>query len=313
MRAVITGGAGFIGTNLALRLMREGHEVRVFDDLSTGRRANMDTLITEFKQGSIESISALEEFAVGCDWIVHLAARGSVPRSIAEPLATHSVNATGTLNVMEVARRVGARVIFSSSSSVYGANSDLPKTESMWTSPLSPYAASKLAGEAYCAAYSESYGVPTTVFRFFNIFGPWQRHDHDYAAVIPRWIWAAINHQPIFLDGDGTQTRDFTYVESAVETIVNAMGRELNHPRPINLAFGNRISLLQVIEELERIIGRTLEVERRPRRAADVPHSQNDPTLLNLVFPSIAPVSFSEALEKTVEWMRGTDTEVGAL
>jgi len=138
VRAVITGGAGFIGTNLSLRLMCEGHEVRVFDDLSTGRRANMDASITEFKQGSIESISALEEFAGGCDWIVHFAARGSVPRSIAEPLATHSVNATGTLNVMEVARRVGARVIFSSSSSVYGANSDLPKAESMWTSPLSP-------------------------------------------------------------------------------------------------------------------------------------------------------------------------------
>jgi len=214
---------------------------------------------------------------------------------------------------MEVARRVGAQVIFSSSSSVYGANTELPKTETMWTSPLSPYAASKLAGEGYCAAYSESYGVPTTVFRFFNIFGPWQRPDHDYAAVIPRWIWAALNNQPILLDGDGTQTRDFTYVDTVVDTIVNAIDRELNHPQPINLAFGNRISLLEVIGELERIFGRTLEVEKRPRRVADVPHSQNDPTLVNSVFPSIASTSFPEALEKTVEWMRSNGPAVGSL
>jgi UDP-glucose 4-epimerase len=313
VRVVITGGAGFIGTNLAQRLTCEGHEVRLFDNLSTGKESNIDHSVTEFQQGSIETISVLEEFVAGSDLIVHLAARGSVPRSIAEPLATHSVNATGTLNVMEVARRVGARVIFSSSSSVYGANTELPKTESMWTSPLSPYAASKLAGEGYCAAYAESYGVPTTVFRFFNIFGPWQRPDHDYAAVIPRWIWAALNNQPILLDGDGTQTRDFTYVDTVVDTIVNSIDRELNHPQPINLAFGNRISLLEVIGELERIFGRNLEVEERPRRAADVPHSQNDPTLLNAVFPNIVPASFPEALEKTVEWMRSNGPAVGSL
>jgi UDP-glucose 4-epimerase len=146
--------------------------------------------------------------------------------------------------------------------------------------------------------------VPTTVFRFFNIFGPWQRPDHEYAAVIPRWIWAALNNQPILLDGDGTQTRDFTYVDTVVETIVNAIDRELNHPQPINLAFGNRVSLLGMIGELEQIFGRTLEVEKRPRRAADVSHSQNDPTLLNAVFPMVAPIPFPEALKKTVEWMR---------
>jgi UDP-glucose 4-epimerase len=274
---------------------------------------NIDFPNIDFHEGSIQSIESIEKSARNADLLIHLAARGSVPRSIAEPLATHSVNATGTLNVMEVARRVGARVIFSSSSSVYGANTELPKTESMWTSPLSPYAASKLAGEGYCAAYSESYGVPTTVFRFFNIFGPWQRPDHDYAAVIPRWIWAALNNQPILLDGDGTQTRDFTYVDTVVDTIVSAIDRELNHPQPINLAFGNRISLLEVIGELERIFGRTLEVEKRPRRAADVPHSQNDPTLVNSVFPSIAPTSFPEALAKTVEWMRSNGPAVGSL
>jgi len=310
---LITGGAGFIGSNLARRLVAEGHRVTILDDFSTGLRSNIESLSVSVIDSSVEHLNDVSMLPENLDAIVHLAARGSVPRSIAEPLATHSVNVTGTLNVLEVARRVGARVIFSSSSSVYGANTDLPKTESMWTSPLSPYAASKLAGEGYCAAYSESYGVPTTVFRFFNIFGPWQRPDHDYAAVIPRWIWAALNRQPILLDGDGTQTRDFTYVDTVVDTIVSAIDRELNHPLPINLAFGNRISLLEVIGELERIFGRTLEVQKRPRRTADVPHSQNDPTLLNSVFPTVTPVSFPEALGRTVEWMRSNGPAAGSL
>ena len=313
MSVLITGGAGFIGSNLARRLVAEGHRVTILDDFSTGLRSNIESLSVSVIDSSVEHLNDVSMLPENLDAIVHLAARGSVPRSIAEPLATHSVNVTGTLNVLEVARRVGARVIFSSSSSVYGANTDLPKTESMWTSPLSPYAASKLAGEGYCAAYSESYGVPTTVFRFFNIFGPWQRPDHDYAAVIPRWIWAALNRQPILLDGDGTQTRDFTYVDTVVDTIVSAIDRELNHPLPINLAFGNRISLLEVIGELERIFGRTLEVQKRPRRTADVPHSQNDPTLLNSVFPTVTPVSFPEALGRTVEWMRSNGPAAGSL
>ena len=313
MKVTITGGAGFIGCNLTQRLIGSNVEVLVVDDFSTGLEKNLELTSAEIRRGSVAHLNTLADSINGSKIIVHFAARGSVPRSIAEPLATHSVNATGTLNVMEAARRVGARVIFSSSSSVYGANTELPKTESMWTSPLSPYAASKLAGEGYCAAYSESYGVPTTVFRFFNIFGPWQRPDHDYAAVIPRWIWAALNRQPILLDGDGTQTRDFTYVDTVVDTIVSAIDRELNHPRPINLAFGNRISLLEVIGELERIFGRTLEVQKRPRRTADVPHSQNDPTLLNSVFPTVTPVSFPEAMEKTVDWMRSNGPAAGSL
>jgi len=308
-----TGGAGFVGGNLVRRLVGRRDDVTVIDDFSTGLESNLQGMAVRTIRASIENYAAIESAVEGSEAVIHFAARGSVPRSIAEPLATHSVNATGTLNVMEAARRVGARVIFSSSSSVYGANTDLPKTESMWTSPLSPYAASKLAGEGYCAAYSESYGVPTTVFRFFNIFGPWQRPDHDYAAVIPRWIWAALNRQPILLDGDGTQTRDFTYVDTVVDTIVSAIDRELNHPRPINLAFGNRISLLEVIGELERIFGRTLEVQKRPRRTADVPHSQNDPTLLNSVFPTVTPVSFPEALGRTVEWMRSNGPAAGSL
>jgi UDP-glucose 4-epimerase len=304
LKVLVTGGAGFVGSNLVRRLAGRRDDILVIDDFSTGLKSNLEGLDVRSVRTSIEVLNVISTELTCSDVVVHFAARGSVPRSIAEPLETHQVNATGTLNVVEAARRAGARVIFSSSSSVYGANTALPKSESMWTSPLSPYAASKLAGEGYCAAYAESYGVPTTVFRFFNIFGPWQRPDHDYAAVIPRWIWAALNDQPILLDGDGTQTRDFTYVDDVVETIVSAIDGAMNHPQPINLAFGNRISLLEVIAELERIIGRKINVEMRPKRAADVPHSQNDPTLLKSVFPEIEPVPFAEALEKTVEWMR---------
>ena len=306
MKILVTGAAGFIGSNLSKALIRRNDDVVLVDDLTWGLPSNLGELASFLNVISINDFDSLMKVCVDIEVgiIVHLAARGSVPRSIAEPLETHQVNATGTLNVVEVARRTGARVIFSSSSSVYGANAALPKSETMWTSPLSPYAASKLAGEGYCAAYAESYDIPTTVFRFFNIFGPWQRPDHDYAAVIPRWIWAALNDQPIFLDGDGTQTRDFTYVDDVVATIVSAIDGEVNHPQPINLAFGNRISLLEVIAELERIVGRKIKVETRPRRAADVPHSQNDPTLLKSVFPEIEPVPFAQALEKTVEWMR---------
>lgn len=304
MKILVTGGAGFVGSNLASRLVLFGHDVLVFDDLSTGLASNLMSTSVEIKKGSVTDLEVLTESVRGSEVIVHLAARGSVPRSIAEPLATHHVNATGTLNVMEAARRVGARVIFSSSSSVYGANTELPKTESMWTSPLSPYAASKLAGEGYCAAFSASYGIPITVFRFFNIFGPWQRPDHDYAAVIPRWIQAALTGRPILLDGDGNQTRDFTFVDTVIDVLVNAIDRGLDHPQPINLAYGNRISLLEVIGELERVFGRTLEIEKRPLRPSDVPHSQNDPTLLNSIFPDVTPVAFSEAVEKTVTWMR---------
>jgi len=172
------------------------------------------------------------------DAVVHLGARGSVPRSVAHPVATHEVNATGTLNVLEAARLENAYVVMSSSSSVFGANPLLPKIERTWTQPLSPYAASKLAGEGYMLGYQASYGMPTLVLRFFNVFGPWQRPDHDYAAVVPKWLWKAMTGQAIEVHGDGTQTRDFTYVDSVVDVLVDALERRVSLDSPVNLAFG---------------------------------------------------------------------------
>jgi len=211
------------------------------------------------------------------------------------------VNVTGTLNVLESARANGAAVAFSSSSSVYGSNLELPKNEKMWMAPLTPYAASKLSGEALVASFAASFGISAVTYRFFNIFGPWQRPDHDYAAVIPKWIWKLMHNQSIEVFGDGNQSRDFTYIDTVVSVLIQGLKEKLNHPNPINLAFGSRITLNQCIDEL-RVKFPNLEVKYLLERAGDVKNSQNNPTLLKSIFPGIKPVEFSEALESTYQW-----------
>jgi len=234
--------------------------------------------------------------------VVHLAARGSVPRSIKNPVATHEVNSTGTLNVLECARAANAHFIFSSSSSVYGANITLPKTEEMVLKPLTPYAASKMAGEALSLAYANSYELPITTFRFFNIYGPWQRPDHQYAAVIPKWIWQAINMQEILVYGDGEQTRDFTSVSTVVEILTSALENKFLHPQPINLAFGNRISLNEVLRNLKTHF-QNIRVGHIEARSGDVKDSQNQPDLIKSYFPKIKPKEFQDGLSETIDWL----------
>jgi UDP-glucose 4-epimerase len=187
MKVLITGGAGFIGTNLTLRLLKSGYDVKVLDDLSTGLRQNISK-DAEFINGSILETSQINRVIEDCEVVVHLGARGSVPRSIKDPVATHNVNSTGTLNVLEAARTLKLHYIFSSSSSVYGSNMVLPKNEDMVLRPITPYAASKMSGEGLSLAYAKTYNLPVSTFRFFNVFGPWQRPDHEYAAVLPKWI-----------------------------------------------------------------------------------------------------------------------------
>ena len=235
-KVAVTGGAGFIGSNLTRRLISEGHDVVVFDDLSTGLISNVDQSNCTFIHASITDPKALQIALKDCQTIFHLAARGSVPRSIKNPVATHDVNATGTLNVLEVARSSGAHVIFSSSSSVYGRNMQLPKDESMWLSPMTPYAASKLAAEGYVQAYASAYKVPTTLLRFFNVFGPRQRPDHEYAAVLPKWIWLAMQGKAIDVYGDGSASRDFTYVDTVLDIAMTAMNEKILTEGAMNLA-----------------------------------------------------------------------------
>lgn len=309
MKIGITGGAGFIGTNLARRLLQAGHQVAVLDDFSTGLKSNVQNVDVELFEGSIEDKKIVTDFVKSVERIVHLGARGSVPRSIRNPRATHSVNVGGTLELLEAARIEKKSMIFSSSSSVYGANPVLPKEESQWALPMTPYAASKLSGEAFCSAYSQSYDFNVLVFRFFNVFGPWQRPDHDYAAVLPKWIWAAMNDQPIIVHGDGEQTRDFTYVGTVLDVLEHAVMNDVRHVGPVNLAFGNRISLNDALVLLKRQFP-NLKVEHVDTRPGDVRNSQNDATLLRSLFPDVKPVPFEIALNETIEWLKAESAQI---
>ncbi len=300
-RIAVTGGAGFVGTNLIRALLKENHEVVIVDDFSTGLKSNLQGLECQVHEISIVDAEKVRKALETSEYIYHLAARGSVPRSIKNPRATMDVNVVGTLNVLESARVTGASVAFSSSSSVYGSNLELPKNEKMWMAPLTPYAASKLSGEALVASYAASFGISAITYRFFNIFGPWQRPDHDYAAVIPKWIWKLMHNESIEVFGDGSQSRDFTYIDTVVSVLVQGFKEKVNHPNPVNLAFGSRITLNECVDEFKAKFP-FLEIKYLPERVGDVKNSQNDPTLLNSIFSGIKPVGFSDALENTVQW-----------
>jgi len=302
---VVTGGAGFIGANLARHLVAAGHTVTAFDDLSTGLEANLEGSGARLVRGSILDPEALGEVVADAGAVVHLAARPSVPRSIADPVASHESNATGTVRVLEAARAAGGpHVVVASSSSVYGANPTLPKHEDLTPSPVSPYAASKLATEAYALAYARSFGLDVLAFRFFNVFGPLQRADHAYAAVIPVFATAALAGRPLPVNGDGTQSRDFTFVDTVCAVISDAIDRRVTADGPVNLAYGTRRTLLDVISALEALLGRSLAVEHRQPRPGDVQDSQADQSRLRRLFPHVEAVPFEEGLRRTVEWLR---------
>ncbi len=306
MRVVVTGGAGFIGSNLCRHLLDDGvDEVVVLDDLSTGDRRNLDGLDVQLLHGTILDDAALDFCLNGADAVVHLAALGSVPRSVAEPLATHRANTDGTAMVLEAARRHGnLHTIVASSSSVYGANPEVPKHEHLVPQPVSPYAATKLATESYTLAWGRTYGLPVLALRFFNVFGPHQPAGHVYAAVIPTFVDAALRGQPLPVHGDGSQSRDFTYVDTVCAVLTDAVRRRVTALEPVNLAYGSRITLLEVIAELERIVGHRLERLHTEPRPGDVPHSQADSTRLRSLFGHIEPTPFAQGLAVTVEWMR---------
>ena len=306
MHILVTGGAGFIGANLCRALERAGHRATAFDDLSTGLASNLDGTDTRLIIGSILEPDAIRAAAADADAVVHLAARPSVPRSVADPVPSHLVNATGTVNVLEAARHDGLRhVITAGSSSVYGANPILPKHPGLAPRPISPYAASKLAAESYTLAYGHSYGLPTLAFRFFNVFGPLQPAGHAYAAVVPTFVDAALSGRALPIHGDGTQTRDFTFIDTLTAVIVDSVQLRVTAAEPVNLAYGTRTDLLTIVDEMRKLMNEPIEIAFEPARAGDVPHSQADDSHIRSLFPTVTPTPLDTGLKATIDWMRG--------
>ncbi len=305
---LVTGGAGFIGSHIVDELVRRGERVRVLDDFSTGKRENLASVAhrVELKGGDIRDVATVKAAMLGVDYVLHQAALPSVPRSVADPMTTNEVNVTGTLNVLMAAREANVkRVVYASSSSVYGNNPTLPKREDMSTNPLSPYAVSKLAGENYCRAFHQVYGLPMVALRYFNVFGPRQDPASQYSAVIPRFIASLLRGEPPTIYGDGTQSRDFTYVANVVQANLLACHREEAVGQVINVACGERYTLLDLCRELAELTGKTFQPTFAPPRAGDVKHSMAAIDRARQLLDYAPDVGWREGLLGTAEWHVG--------
>jgi nucleoside-diphosphate-sugar epimerase len=303
-RALVTGGAGFVGGHLVEGVLDAGWSVRVLDDLSTGREENLSGVLgrVDFQRGDIRDASALAEAMDGAEVVFHQAALPSVPLSLEEPLRTHAVNSGGTLQVLESARRAGVRrVVYAASCSAYGDTPELPKREDMPPRPRSPYALQKYSGEVYCALYSELYGLETVALRYFNVFGPRQSPDSPYAAVIPRFLRAAFEGRPACIHGDGAQTRDFTYVADAVRANLLAADAPGASGAVVNVAAGGRTSILALWGAVCEILGRELEPRHGPARAGDVRDSLADLGRARALLGYEPAVPLREGLKRTAE------------
>ena len=309
---LVTGGAGFIGSHIVEELVRRGERVRALDNLSTGRRENLVPFLEciDLIEGDLRDLPTVRRAVEGADVVLHQGALPSVPRSISDPLTSNAVNATGTLHLLVAARDAGVRrVVYASSSSVYGDSPALPKQEEMPTQPKSPYAVSKLAGENYCRAFSQVYGLETVCLRYFNVFGPRQDPTSQYAAVIPLFITAMLRGESLTVYGDGCQSRDFTYVSNVVHANLLAATVSGVAGRVFNVACGQRHTLLDLIAILDQILdSRVTSVHAAPR-PGDVRHSLADITAVQEALGYRAEVNFREGLQRTVAWYRGCMTQ----
>lgn len=312
MRYLVTGGAGFIGSNLSSALLAAGHAVRVFDNFLTGKRENLAGLADayadafELIEGDLRDLAAVRRAVDGAEYVLHQGALPSVPRSVADPLLTNEINVGGTLNVLVASRDAGVRrVVYAASSSAYGDTPELPKRESVAPNPKSPYAAQKLAGEQYMRIFHELYGLETVSLRYFNVFGPRQDPASTYAAVIPRFATAVLAGEPPEVHGDGLQTRDFTYIDNVVRA--NLLACEATPEacgRVVNIACGERISLLDILEVLYGLAGRRVAPRFEPARAGDVRDSLADISLARQLLGYEPAVFFSEGLSRTIDYFR---------
>ncbi|MGC8877750.1 MAG: SDR family oxidoreductase [Anaerolineae bacterium] len=305
---LITGGAGFIGSHLVEELVHHRQYVRVLDNFSSGRRENLAHLAAyvEIIEGDIRDIATVRQAMEGVDYVLHQAALASVPYSVADPLTTDQVNVRGTLNVLLAARDAHVRrVVFASSCAVYGDSPALPKHEQMPPEPLSPYAASKLAGEGYCRAFHQVYGLPTVVLRYFNVFGPRQNPHSQYAAVIPKFINSALSGCALTVFGDGQQSRDFVYVANVVMANLLACQADEAVGQVINVASGQHYSLLELIEHLKNLLdGKALQVEHLPPQPGDIRHSLGDIRRATQLLGYVPRIDFATGLCETVQYFR---------
>ncbi|MEW5795093.1 MAG: SDR family oxidoreductase [Candidatus Zixiibacteriota bacterium] len=307
MRYLVTGGAGFIGSNIVEKLLQLGHEVRVLDNFSTGQYENIASFEKDIDliDGDIRDFATVTKAARAVDFVLHQAALPSVPRSVADPLTSNAVNVDGTLNILEASKRAGVkRFVFASSSSVYGESEELPKHEQMVPSPLSPYAVNKLTNEYYCKVYWQLYKLPTVSLRYFNVFGPRQDPKSEYAAVVPRFITALQNGQPPVVYGDGGQSRDFTYVENAVNANLLAAQTDAMSGGVFNCACGAQYTLNQLLERLRAIMGIDIQAMYDKPRPGDIRHSFAAIDRLKKHGFEVA-VDFDQGLRRTVAFFAG--------
>jgi len=307
MRALVTGGAGFIGSNLARALLERGDEVRVLDNFSTGSRGNLDGLEVDIVEGELRSYERVHNAVRGTDVVFHLGALGSVPRSVQDPLTSSAVNVEGTLNVLLAARDEGVRrVVFSSSTSVYGSSRELPTREDAPSDPISPYGVAKLAAERYCISFSRVYeSFESVVLRYFNVFGERQSPFSQYAAVVPRFVTAIAAGEPIDVHGDGEQSRDFTYVGNVVDATLRAGSAEGASGEIVNVAAGSPSSVNAIAETIGRILDKPVERRTLPPRAGDIRDSWADLTKAERLLGYRPQVALEEGLRRTVEFLVG--------
>lgn len=304
---LVTGGAGFIGSHIAEALVKRGERVRVLDNLMTGKRENLAHLADklEFIEADIRDAAAARQAMEGVSIVYHEAAIPSVPRSVAEPQLNHDANVNGTFNVLMAARDAGVkRVVFAASSSAYGDTEVLPKTETMPPTPLSPYAAAKLVGELYCQTFTRVYGLETVALRYFNVFGPRQDPTSPYSGVISKFVTCLLNNEAPTIFGDGEQSRDFTYIANVVDANLRAAEAPEAVGHVMNLGIGQRITLNQLFNELQKIIGTNLTPSYAATRAGDVRHSLADISRAEKLLGYRPLVGLAEGLKHTVDWYR---------
>lgn len=309
MKYLVTGGAGFIGSNIVRELLAQGNEVRVLDNFATGKRENILPLMKNDKmtmiEGDLRSFHTVRAAVKGVDYIMHQGALPSVPRSINDPITSNDVNILGTLNILEAAKEFGVkRVVCASSSSIYGNSETLPKVETMPVNPLSPYALTKYAQERYCQIFTEIYGLETVSLRYFNVFGPNQDPTSQYSAVIPKFIRLIMAEKEPIIYGDGTQSRDFTFVENNVWANIQACVAPNAAGKVINIACGERYTLIELVEKINAILGKNVEPKFEPDRAGDVKHSLAGIEKAKELLGYEVRVDFEEGLRRTINYFK---------